>query len=237
MATILICHGAWSAAWAWRRLEPAMAAAGHRLLIPDYTGLGARAHLAHPGITLSTHVDDVLGVLETEELTGIVLLGHSYGGIVATMVAARAPRRIARLIYLDAFVPRDGQSLFDLVPPDHRAAMIAGAAERGAGWKVPPNPPPPDTDPADLGWLDRRRTPMPIGCFGERASVPQEPACPRHYVYCTRSGPGDVFRPFAERARSGAGWTCEDLDASHSPAITAPEALAALLVRQLETAA
>ena len=114
---LLVCHGAWSAGWAWKKMHPFMRAAGHRLLTPTYTGLGERAHLANPSIDLETHITDVLNVIRYEDLHDIVLLGHSYGGMVATGVADRAGDRIRQLIYLDAFVPRDGQSLLDLNEP------------------------------------------------------------------------------------------------------------------------
>src|SRR3977135_2927010 len=113
-ATFLVCHGAWSAGWAWKKMHPLMATRGHRLVTPTYTGLGERAHLAHPSIDLETHVQDILNVISYEDLRDIVLIGHSYGGMVATGVADRARDRVAQLVYLDAFVPREGQSLFDL---------------------------------------------------------------------------------------------------------------------------
>ena len=100
--TFLVCHGAWSAGWAWKKMQPLMIAAGHRLLTPSYTGLGERAHLATPGIDLESHIADILNVIKYEDLRDIVLLGHSYGGMVATGVADRAPERIAQIIYLDA---------------------------------------------------------------------------------------------------------------------------------------
>src|SRR5262245_57213749 len=101
-------------------MRPLMAASGHQLVTPTYTGLGERRHLSAPTVTLNTHIDDVLGVLETEDLTDVTLVGHSYGGMVATGVADRARDRIRRLVYLDAFVPGDGQCMFDLQPPEHR---------------------------------------------------------------------------------------------------------------------
>ena len=113
-ATFLVCHGAWSAGWAWKKMHPLMAAAGHRLVTPTYTGLGERAHLANPSIDLETHIEDVLNVIKYEDLRDIVLVGHSYGGMVATGVADRARDRVTQLIYVDAFVPADGQSLLDL---------------------------------------------------------------------------------------------------------------------------
>ena len=121
MATFLVAHGAWSAGWAWKKMHPLMAQAGHRLVAPTFTGLGERAHLASPAIDLDTHIQDILNVIKFEDLSDIVLLGHSYGGMVATGVADRACERIARLVYLDAFVPRDGESLAELIggAPSH----------------------------------------------------------------------------------------------------------------------
>src|SRR5690348_16630714 len=133
MASILLAHGAWSAAWAWKKMRPLLRAAGHEFCTPTYTGLGQRAHLARPEIDLSTHIQDVVSVLEFEDLEDVVLLGHSYGGMVATGVADRASSRIARLIYLDAFAPKDGQSLFDLVGPKAEANMRADAARAEIG--------------------------------------------------------------------------------------------------------
>jgi pimeloyl-ACP methyl ester carboxylesterase len=152
--TFLVCHGAWGGGWSWKKMHPLMQAAGHRLLTPTYTGLGERAHLANPAIDLESHIQDILNVISYEDLGDIVLLGHSYGGMVATGVADRAREKIAQLIYLDAFVPRDGQSLFDLNEPGR--APMREAAGSGDGWRVPPNPTPPDTPEADLVWLSHR---------------------------------------------------------------------------------
>src|SRR5215475_1424081 len=115
MATIVLAHGAWSATWAWKKMRPLLRAAGHEFFSPTYTGLGERAHLATPDIDLSTHIQDVVAVFEFEDLKDVTLLGHSYGGMVATGVADRVPSRVVRLVYIDAFAPRDGESLFDLV--------------------------------------------------------------------------------------------------------------------------
>src|SRR3989337_1091915 len=102
MATVVLAHGAWSAAWAWKKVPPLMRAAGHEFFTPTYTGLGEREHLANPSNDLETHIEDVLGVIRAEELSAVVLLGHSYGGMVATGVADRARERMAQVIYLDA---------------------------------------------------------------------------------------------------------------------------------------
>jgi pimeloyl-ACP methyl ester carboxylesterase len=211
-------------------MHPILWSAGHALFTPSYTGLGERGHLASPSIDLEMHIRDLLLVLEYEDLRDVVLIGHSYGGMVATGVADRAADRLARLIYLDAFVPRDGQSMFDLLPPRARDRMREQARVEGEGWRVPPTPIPPDTDPADLPWLNARRMPQPLATFEQPLHLARgETALPRTYVYCTRIAPGDVFRPFAERARQEAGWRAHELDASHSPNVTAPAALARLL--------
>ena len=127
--TFLVCHGAWSAGWAWKKMHPLMQAAGHRLITPTYTGLGERAHLAHPGIDLDAHIEDMLNVIKYEDLRDIVLIGHSYGGMVATGVADRARDRITQLIYLDAFVPDDGQSHLDLNEPARQRILRGGRLE------------------------------------------------------------------------------------------------------------
>lgn len=224
MATYVICHGAWSAGWAWRKVRPLLQAAGHEVFTPTYTGLGERAHLAHPLVDLETHVQDILAVIEAEGLRDILLIGHSYGGMVATGVADRVPGLVRHLCYLDAFVPQDGQSLNDLVGGAPVAAPIAG-------WLIPPNPPAPDTAEADLAWTLPRRVYQPARCFSQRLCITQAaPAFPRSYIHCTRKAGPDVFAQFAERFRADPAWRFHALDASHSPNVTAPEALAALLL-------
>ncbi len=229
MATIVLAHGAWSAAWAWKKMRPLMKAAGHEFFTPTYTGLGERAHLARPEIDLSTHMQDVAAVLEFEDLKDVVLLGHSYGGMVATGVADRARSRVAKVVYLDAFAPKDGQSLFDLLGPKAEANMRAGAAKDGDGWKLPLNPMPPDTSPEDQAWAVPRRRPQPIRTFEQKIRLESKEPPPRHYIYAKKNGPGDMFRQFGERARSEAGWKYYEIDASHNPHITCPDVLMKLL--------
>jgi pimeloyl-ACP methyl ester carboxylesterase len=231
MATVVLAHGAWSAAWAWKKMRPLFRKAGHEFFSPTYTGLGERAHLARPDIDLSTHVQDVLAVLEIEDLKDVTLLGHSYGGMVATGVADKAPGRIARVVYIDAFAPKDGQSLFDLLGPKGEAHMRAGATKDGDGWKLPLNPMPPDTSPEDSAWAVPKRRPQPIKTFEEKIKLSSSKFPPRHYIYAKKNGPGDVFRQFAERARSEPGWTCHEIDASHNPHITCPDVLMASLIQ------
>ena len=226
--TFLVCHGAWSGGWSWKKMRPRMQAAGFRLLVPTYTGLGDREHLANPAIDLETHIQDVLSVIKFEDLSDIVLLGHSYGGMVATGVADRARDRVAQLIYLDAFVPRNGQSLLDLNEPA-RPTMEA-LTKSGDTWRVPPNPTSADTPEADLEWLAKRRVPMPIKCFQMGLKLHNgEPGVPRSYIYAKRITPADTFGRFAARARSEPGWRYFEIDASHSPNVTAPNALMKVL--------
>src|SRR5262249_20466701 len=162
--TFLVAHGAWSAGWAWKKMHPLMSAAGHGLITPTYTGLGEREHLASPSNDLETHIQDVLAVIKYEDLRNVVLIGHSYGGMVATGVADRARERIAQLIYLDAFVPKNGQSLLDLLPPQARQ-QLQDRVRAGDGWRVPPNPTPPDTSEADAKWIAERRLPQSLKTF------------------------------------------------------------------------
>jgi pimeloyl-ACP methyl ester carboxylesterase len=230
VATFLVAHGAWSAGWAWKKMRPLMRARGHELFTPTYTGLGERSHLAHKDIDLETHIADILGVLQFENLSNVILVGHSYGGMVATGVADRAAERISQLVYLDAFAPRNGQSLLDLQTEESRERVRDGAKRAGGGWRVPMNPPPPDTSEADLAWVGAHRMPQPIQTFEQKIKLTGAvDRLPRTYIYCLKSRPGDVFRQFRERANTEAGWKCIDIDASHSPNITAPEALAQIL--------
>src|SRR5215813_7388331 len=120
MATFVLVHGGWAGSVVWQELAPRLRKAGHEVYAPTLTGIGARRHLLNREIDLDTHIQDVIGVIEEEDLSDIVLVGHSYGGMVISGVADRVPERFATLVYLDAFVPENGQSLFNVVPPDRR---------------------------------------------------------------------------------------------------------------------
>jgi pimeloyl-ACP methyl ester carboxylesterase len=222
VAVIVLAHGAWSSAWAWKKVRPLMAAAGHQFFTPSYTGLGERAHLANPSNALETHIEDVLGVIKYEALRNVVLLAHSYGGMVATGVADRVRDRIAQLIYLDAFVPDDGQALVDLTPGERE--RLLGSVQAGDGWRVTPNPTPPDTSPEDIAWVSQFRMPQSVKCFTDKLRLQAPLTLPRAYIHCTRYADKKPFAQFAQRARRE-GWPCYDLDASHSPNVTAPAAL------------
>jgi pimeloyl-ACP methyl ester carboxylesterase len=226
--TFLVAHGAWSAGWSWKKMHPLMTAAGHRLIVPTYTGLGEREHLADPANSLETHIEDLLGVIKFEELSDFVLVAHSYGGAVATGVADRVPELIRQIIYVDAFVPQHGQSLFDIMPPATVERFRAGLAE-GDGWRFPPMPIPDDTSPADVQWIEKFRIPQSAKCFDTPLQLRNgDTKVPRAYIYALKRPPVDTFGPFAERARNE-GWVYREIDASHSSQITAPESLTQLL--------
>ena len=232
MARFVVAHGAWSAGWVWKKMHPLMSVLGHELLAPTLTGLGDRVHLAGPDVTLSTHIEDVLQFLVHEDLKDVHLIGHSYGGIVATGVADRAAERLKQIVYLDAFVPKDGQNMLELATPESRKRWLEGAEKLGDGWRVPSNPLPPDTSPEDVAWITPRRHPQPIKAMTEMLRLKNgETALPRAYIYCMRAGPGDMFGPFAHAAKADPKWRYEEMDASHSPHVTAPGALAAVLDR------
>src|SRR4051812_10914914 len=164
MATFVIVHGAWSGAHAWRWIRPLLRAAGHDVYTPSLTGLGERAHLAQPSTDLDTHVTDVEAMLRCEDLRHVVLVGHSYGGMVITGVADRCPERLAQLVYLDAEVPLDGESELDLVPAEERRGYEEAARERGDGWRIPPpfpDPLPPGLPP-EFVWGIARMNPHPL---------------------------------------------------------------------------
>ena len=235
MANVVVAHGAWSAAWAWKKVRPLMAAAGHSLFTPTYTGLGERAHLASPDNDLETHIADVLGVITYEDLRDVVLIGHSYGGMVASGVADRARDRVARLIYLDAFVPADGQALIDFVPEPEKSRLLDSVTtgNGGDGWRVTPNPTPLDTSAEDLRWIGKFRMPQSAKCFTQPLRLQAAPTLPRAFIHCTRYADKKPFAQFVAATKGKPGWQNFDLDASHSPNVTAPLALMDVLQRSL----
>lgn len=223
--TYLVCHGGWSAAWVWKKMRPLLHQPPRSFLFtPTYTGLGERAHLLSQAIGLETHVRDMLAVIETEELSNITLIGHSYGGTVATQVADRVGDRIRRLIYLDAFVPDDGQSQYDL---------IGAKVGPDAPWLVPPRPVPPDTPDADRRWMEAHRSPQPLACFTTPVRLSGKPMPPRAYIRCTRLAPDDPLKGSALKAQQN-GWPYIEIDASHNPHVTAPDLLAATLAKLIQ---
>src|SRR5690606_2645829 len=165
MATYVLVHGAWGGAHVWRKVRPLLRAAGHEVHTPSLTGIGERVHLTGPHVDLSVHIDDLVNTVLYEDLDQFLLVGYSYGGMVVTGSLAHIGDRVRELVYLDAFVPDDGQSVLDLTglpEPERRV---------GAPWVVEPLPRDYD-DPDDAAFDDPRRTPHPLGCFTERVHLP-----------------------------------------------------------------
>src|SRR5207253_2225330 len=136
--TVVLMHCGFAGGWIWRAVATHLRATGHEVFTPTLTGLGARAHLAHPDIDLTTHVQDVLGVFICEALQDVVLVSSSSGSMVITGVAEHLPVRIAHLIYLDTPVPQDGQSWVDMLTPPVAAPVLVSAQRHGDGWSIPP---------------------------------------------------------------------------------------------------
>jgi pimeloyl-ACP methyl ester carboxylesterase len=207
MATIVIVPAAFFGGWQWKEVRRALQAAGHEVYTPTLTGLGERSHLATPEIGLDTHIQDVVNVLEYEDLRDVVLVGHSYGGIVVTAVAERAAARLARLIYLDAVLPNDGECLFDVTSPQMRANMEERARLGGEGWRI-------SLLPGD----NPRAAPMPLKPFQQplRLTGTGRHTVPEAYVRCTAKTGMDNFARSADRARER-GWPVFDLATGHLP--------------------
>ena len=232
MTDFVLLHGAFHGGWCWPRVAAPLRAAGHRVFTPTQTGLGERAHLLSPSITLDTFTQDLVGLLDAEELTEAVLVGHSFGGCAVTGAADRAPSRIRQLIYLDSIIPRDGRTPLDLGTHESATLRRRLAAETGGLSVAPPDPgeyavpPGPDAD-----WLRRRMTPHPFGAFNSalHLSAPPGNGLPRTYIACT----APAYAPLAgHRAwvQAQPGWHWRNLAAGHDAMVTAPNLLANLLL-------
>jgi pimeloyl-ACP methyl ester carboxylesterase len=209
----------------WQRVAHVLRAAGHDVFTPSLTGVGERRHLASPAVDLSTHIADALGAIRYERLQDLVLVGHSYGGMVVTGVADRAPQAVRTLVYLDAFVPASGQALVDLLRPEVRAHFPSAASE------IAPLPPQAQgmTDPRELAWLDGRRDPQPARTFTEPLALEGGYRGQRAYVFCTGYSPTS-FAPFAERARNDPAWRYHELPTHHYPQVSLPRETAGVLL-------
>jgi pimeloyl-ACP methyl ester carboxylesterase len=232
MATFVLVHGAWHGGWCWQRVTSLLRAAGHEVYTPTLTGLGERAHLLSSDVGLDTHVEDVRGALKYEDLRDVILVGHSYGGVVITGVAGVAAERIGRLVYLDAFIPVHGQSLLDLLPPDRRSMFESQFVD---GWRIPPQPLERFgvTDEADYAWARPKLGDQPLKTFTQPVHDPGDaaPRLPRTYIWAA-AYPG--FAVFAERTRADPAWHYREIATGHDAMITKPREVADLL---LETAA
>jgi len=219
--TIVIVHGAWGGAWAFKKVDAMLRQKGFEVYRPQLTGQGDRVHLARPDIGLNTHIDDVVNMILYEDLHDIILVGHSYGGMVISGVADRVPDRIKRLVYLDAMVPNDGESVTTLLP---RAGDFIKQMTKGdylvPPWVKPDQPPPHDVPQALKTFTD------PIALKNEAARK-----LPATYILTVEKGKeakDDDFFAQSQRAKER-GWSMLVLTSDHNPQWSAPEALVEML--------
>ena len=232
MATFVIVHGAWGGGWEWRAVANVLTSKGHAVFTPTLTGLGERSHLRSRSIGLATHATDVAELIRWEQLHGVLLVGHSYGGMVITVVASMAPERIRGLVYIDAFIPEPGQSEVDLIDPEWvQSMLIEPARAQGDGWLVPY----PFAEDEDLELPPEaaeryRASPHPLATFTDPAAVDAAVlTLPSAFVHCTRKDPGeDAFANSEHRARHR-GWRLREIHSAHDVQFEAPEGIASLL--------
>jgi pimeloyl-ACP methyl ester carboxylesterase len=243
-AIFVLVHPAWLGGWCWRKVTPLLRDRGHDVYTPTLAGLGERAHLANPEISLATHIEDVVNVLEFEDLHRVILVGNSSGGMVITGVADRVPTRLAQVVYLDAFVPGDGQSLVDLLPPDRRQAMENLVKVEGQGCLLPRFAPlPPEkilrdswgvTSDDDVSWALARLRPTPFRHFIDPVNLTKPAAADvgRVFIRCQQFLPGKhpAFDRHLAMAGQTPGWRARAIETPHLPYVTHPAALADVLL-------
>jgi pimeloyl-ACP methyl ester carboxylesterase len=232
MTTFVLVHGAWSGAHGFHLVRPLLRRAGHEVFTPSLTGIGERAHLASPQVNLSTHILDVVNTILYEDLNDIVLLGFSYGGFVVTGALAHIADRVRHLVYLDAFVPNDGDSMLRVLGHDPAFTITLGQP-----WLVPP-PPRHYEDPTEATFSDARRVPHPAGCFIEPVRLRrqlEEYAFTRTYIRATADAPDSAgtkaFGDAAARARASSAWRYHEIATNHMVPSNRPEELAAVLLQ------
>src|SRR5262245_61577348 len=230
MATFVLVHGAWHGSWCWKRVRAALQASGHDVFTPTLTGLGERSHLLSPQVNLDTHIDDIVSLIQWEDLTNVVLCGHSYGGCVVSGVVDRVPDRIGALVYLDAFVLNDGECLLDTLPAAQKALQLELAQSVGDGWKVPPIPAEVfNVNPADREWVDRQCTMHPLATFQQPLKLTGVTARPMTTTFILATGFDDSpFPSFYDRA-GVRGWTTLTIDCGHDVMLDRPDELTQIL--------
>jgi pimeloyl-ACP methyl ester carboxylesterase len=241
MATFVLVHGGWFGGWCWQKVIPFLEAAGHEVYAPTLAGLAERASELSPDVGLDTHIQDIVGLLVDKDLQGVILVGHSYGGMVITGVVDAVPERIAHLVYLDTFVPRDGESMVDVSPLVIR--LLLRRQGISDGWRV--DPPAPGTygvtTEPDLSWVRSKVTPQPLKTLEQPLHLKNPAivsATPRTHIEFTSGGfffllmQRIVAHILAPRALppTEAGWRLRQLPTGHAAMITMPRELADLLL-------
>jgi pimeloyl-ACP methyl ester carboxylesterase len=225
----VLVHGAWHGGWCWQRVSDLLAARGHRVFTPTLTGLGERSHLLSPAVNLATHIADVVNLIEWEGLEKVVLCGHSYGGLVISGVVEEMLPAIAALVFLDAFVPEDGESWGDVTSGATRDAMEA-AARRGDIAIPPRSAAAFQVNERDRAWVDAKCTPHPMGTFSQklRLTGKRERIAKKAYIRAsTYNAP--VFARYYAKLAADPSWRCYEVACGHDVMVDMPERLAAIL--------
>ena len=231
--TYVLVHGLAHGGWCWKRVADRLRAAGHDVFTPTQTGLGERCHLLSADIGISVFVEDLVNVIEYEEISDIVLVGHSFGGMAITGVADMMPERIRHIVYLDAIVPQDGQSVFSQLPESVVNERMKMANDHDGGKSFPPFDPEAFevTDPDDIAWLKRRLTPHPVKTYIEPISLRNPPAhnLNRTYIRCTKPSYPPV-ETTTTWLKQQSGWNYIELASGHDAPVTAPAELTEILL-------
>jgi pimeloyl-ACP methyl ester carboxylesterase len=234
MKSYVLVHGGGHGGWCYQPLARIMRAHGQEVYTPTLTGLGERAHLLSAAVDLECHITDIVKVLEAEDLEDVILVGHSYGGMVITGVADRAAGRIGHLVFLDAATPDNGQSLLDIAAPLMLAARAKGRVVDGIELVLFPGTDPLGyygvKDPGQIEWMKPRLTPHPWKCFEQKLRLGNQQALgkiPQTHIVCAATLPGRN-RPLLEARSEGRFWV---IDTGHDLMITEPEAVAKMLLR------
>lgn len=227
MTNFVLVHGGMTGGTSWKKVRKLLERKNH-VLTPTLTGLAERRHLSHPNIDLETHIQDILNTIYYEELEDIVLVGHSYGGMVITAVADRIPEKIKRLVYVAAILPMSGESMFDAVGPEI-SAFLNNSAQKGNGWEVSPGMPEDYgiEDLEDIRWFRNSSTPHPIKTFQQKIIYNSSSfeKLNKTYIKCSQDLALELMAIRAKNMKI----PCYEINTGHCPMITCPEALVKLL--------
>jgi pimeloyl-ACP methyl ester carboxylesterase len=228
--TFLLVHGAWHGGWCWRRVADLLEAKGHKVFAPTMTGLGERSHLLTKDVNLTTHITDISNVITWEGLSDIVLVAHSYGGIIASGVAERHQENISSIIFLDAFLPEDQETLLEKSSPAFVDAIKAAIARGDAGIKAPPASAF-GVEEKDRAWVDSKTTPHPVGTYTEKAvfTGAREKIGKKMYVRA-KGYKSPTFDANLARVKAKGDWKTLELEIGHDVMVIDPEKVSEILL-------
>lgn len=228
--TFVLVHGSWHGGWCWRRVADLLEKRGHKVYTPTLTGLGERSHLLSAMITLDTHIADVANVIKWEGLNDVVLVGHSYAGFVVAGVAERVLPSIGSIVFVDAFMPENGQRVVDLSPPNLRATSFAAAEKNEVGRVIPPSKAF-GVNEKDQAWVDSKLTQQPtfvslqpIVLTGAREKVAK-----KSYIRAT-SYPSPKFDEHYAKLQADSAWRTYGVPCGHDIMVDMPDRLAEILM-------